>query len=118
MKVLVVLAHGSRIAKSNQEAVTLADNLKKKLGARYDEVVPCFLELTEPKFDKVIQQLAEDSATELVIYPHFLAEGRHVRDDIPEIIEAFREQHPGVKVDMLDYLGLWDGLTEFIATKL
>ena len=118
MKVLVVLAHGSRVAKSNAEVISLAERLKVLVGGNYDHIEPCFLELTEPRLVDVLPQLVDLSATEIVVYPHFLAEGRHVRDDIPSIIKAFEIKHPNVKIQLLPYLGLWDGLTDLIASRL
>ena len=118
MRVLVVLAHGSRVAKSNAEVVLLSERLKLLVSSKYDRVVPCFLELTEPRLVSVLDQLSDEGVTEIVVYPHFLAEGRHVRDDIPKIISDFEMKNENIEVSLLPYLGLWEGLSEFIAAKL
>ncbi|GLQ29789.1 sirohydrochlorin chelatase [Litoribrevibacter albus] len=117
MRVLLVLAHGSRVVKSNEEVVALATELSEKMP-EYDRVEPCFLELTEPRFSRVLADVATESVTEIVVYPHFLAEGRHVRDDVPDIIRQFESTHPGVKVVLKPYLGMWQGLSDFIAAGL
>ena len=117
MRVLLVLAHGSRVTKSNQEVVALSQQLAE-LTSDYDRVEPCFLELTEPRFADVLTQVATETVSEIVVYPHFLAEGRHVRDDVPKIIEAFKKTHPEVQVNVRPYLGMWPGLADFIAAGL
>lgn len=117
MRVLLVLAHGSRVVKSNQEVIALAQQLAG-LTTAYDRVEPCFLELTEPRFANVLAEVVTDEVSEIVVYPHFLAEGRHVRDDVPKIIEEFKFTHPDVRVVLKSYLGMWTGLAEFIAAGL
>ncbi|MFC3149561.1 sirohydrochlorin chelatase [Litoribrevibacter euphylliae] len=117
MRVLLVLAHGSRVTKSNEEVIAFAQQLAE-LTSGYDRVEPCFLELTEPRFSTVLNAIAADEIGEIVVYPHFLAEGRHVRDDVPMIIEEFKQTHPSVQVILKPYLGMWSGLAEFIAAGL
>jgi len=117
MRVLLVLAHGSRVEKSNQEVIELSKQLAY-LVSGYDCVKPCFLELTEPRFSTVLESVVSDDVDEIVVYPHFLAEGRHVRDDVPRIIEEFKDSHPTVQVVLKPYLGMWPGLSEFIAAGL
>lgn len=117
-RVLLVLAHGSRVEKSNQEIIDFSDQLSEKIHSSFDRIEPCFLELTAPRFKDIIAQVAEDGATEVVIYPHFLAEGRHVRDDIPKVVQRFQKHYPEVVVKVEPYLGQQTALLDFVANCL
>jgi len=117
MKVLVLLAHGSRVEKSNQEVAELAVRLEGLIEG-YDAVESCFLELTTPTFDDTLNKVASEGAKEIVVFPYFLAEGRHVRDDVPEVVGTFKKRFPDVSIELKSYLGMWQGLAEFIAKGL
>jgi len=117
MKVLVLLAHGSRVEKSNQEVAELAAKLDGLIEG-YDQVASCFLELTAPKFDDTLNKIASEGAKEIVVFPYFLAEGRHVRDDVPEVVERFKNDFPNISIELKPYLGMWQGLAEFISKGL
>jgi sirohydrochlorin ferrochelatase len=44
-------------------------------------------------------------ATEIVVFPYFLAAGTHVVSDIPEAVETFRAEHPDVTLRLTQHLG-------------
>jgi sirohydrochlorin cobaltochelatase len=117
MKTLVVLAHGSKVEKSNQEVECLANALSTLLP-EFERVETCFLELATPKFSDMLEHLAQESVGDITVYPHFLAEGRHVRDDVPSILDSFERSNPKINVTLKPYLGDWSGLAEFIAKGL
>ena len=48
MQALMLIAHGSRRAASNDEVRDLAATLGRLAGREFDLVVPAFLELAEP----------------------------------------------------------------------
>lgn len=117
-RVLLVLAHGSRVEKSNQEIIDFTAHLSDRIKSLFDRVEPCFLELTAPRFKDTLSMVAEEGAEEIVIYPHFLAEGRHVRDDIPKVVTRFEKQYPKVTVKVEPYLGQQSALLDFVANCL
>ena len=53
-------------------------------------------------------------ATEIVVFPYFLAAGTHVAHDIPEAIQAFQAAHPQIKVSLTRHLGDSDLLPQAI----
>ncbi|GDY26660.1 hypothetical protein AHAT_25500 [Agarivorans sp. Toyoura001] len=117
MKALLVVAHGSRRPQSNQEVVTLAEAMADKLSD-YQQVHAAFLELVEPSISQKIEQCYQTGIRQIVMYPHFLAAGTHVVNDLPRIIEQAKQDYPDLHIDLQPHLGGFDGLAEFICQSL
>lgn len=105
MPSLLIIAHGSRRAASNDEVRQLAERVSSQAGAAYEAVETAFLELAEPSIPDGLAALAKKGATEIVAFPYFLAAGTHVAQDIPEAIAEFTTAHPQVKVRLTPHLG-------------
>ena len=104
MRALVVVAHGSRRAASNDEVRHLADQLRPQ-ASEFDLVSCAFLELAEPSIPDGIEAAIAAGADEVVVLPYFLSAGRHVVEDIPGFVEQTRQQHPHVTIRIAPYLG-------------
>lgn len=105
MSSLLIIAHGSRRAASNDEVRALADRVRAQPGQTYDHIETAFLELAEPNIPDGLSALAARGATEIVAFPYFLAAGTHVAQDIPEAIAAFTALKPEVVVRLTPHLG-------------
>lgn len=105
MPSLLIIAHGSRRAASNDEVRALAEIVRAEAGAAYDHIETAFLELAEPSIPDGLATLAAKGATEIVAFPYFLAAGTHVAQDIPEEIAGFTAEHPAVTVRLAPHLG-------------
>ncbi len=105
MPSLLIIAHGSRRAASNDEVRALAARLRATPGCGYAHVEAAFLELAEPLIPDGLHALAARGATEIVAFPYFLAAGTHVAQDIPEAIAEFARQRPDVTVRLSAHLG-------------
>ena len=46
--------------------------------------------------------------------PYFLAAGRHVAEDIPQIVKPVAEQHPQVTIRISEHIGMSDSMTRLI----
>lgn len=102
---LLIIAHGSRRAASNDEVRALAAAVRTQPGQAYAQVETAFLELAEPSIPAGLAALAAQGATEIVAFPYFLAAGTHVAQDIPAAIAEFSTTHPAVKVRLTPHLG-------------
>ena len=105
MPSLLIIAHGSRRAASNDEIRALADAVRAQPGQSYDHVEAAFLELAEPGIPAGLAELTARGATEIVAFPYFLAAGTHVAQDIPKAIAEFSASHPRVMVRLTQHLG-------------
>ena len=77
MTSLLIIAHGSRRAASNDEVRALAAAVRTQPGQAYAHVDAAFLELAEPSIATGLAELAAKGATEIVAFPYFLAAGTH-----------------------------------------
>ena len=102
---LLLVAHGSRRAASNDEVREVARRLGELAGDRFSQVEAAFLELAEPLIPDGIAACCEQGAERVMVLPYFLSAGRHVVTDIPGEVDLGRQRCPGVEIDLCGYLG-------------
>lgn len=106
MQALLIVAHGSRRPESNDEIRTLASKAAERAGETYGFVGSAFLELAEPSIPDGIQQCIDQGAVAVTIMPFFLSAGRHVVNDVPELVREKQQEHPHIQIRMAPYLGV------------
>jgi sirohydrochlorin ferrochelatase len=114
MKTLLLIAHGSRRAASNDEVRQLTNRLNGINPPGFSGVETAFLELAQPSIPEGLAACLARGASEIVVFPYFLAAGTHVAHDIPEAIQAFQAAHPQIKVSLTRHLGDSDLLPQAI----
>lgn len=116
MKVLIIVAHGSKVQSSNDEIKNISDNISLMINSTdYDEVKYAFLELAEPTFEQVLNSTAKNKEIkEITVFPYFLAAGKHVKSDIPEIIEHCKVANENVQFKLLPHFGKCNGIESLI----
>ena len=114
MKVLLLIAHGSRKELANQEVRELAANIQRHHANTYDAVVPAFLEFTEPDIAAGIDHCSQMGATSITVIPYFLSSGAHVTRDIPEALNIAAEKYPLIEIHLLKHFGAADNIVESV----
>ena len=117
MKALLLVAHGSRRKQSNDEVNTLAKQLKSNCGEQYGTVKSAFLELADVLIPDGIEQCVADGATSITVLPYFLNSGRHVVEDIPNIINTCTAQHPNVDISLSPHLGASELMVDLLMSS-
>jgi len=116
MKALLIVAHGSRRAESNDEVRALARRVAERATQQYERVDCAFLELAEPLIPAGVEALAGMGADDITVVPYFLSAGRHVVEDIPA--EVARAVLPdGVNVRIAPYVGQSETMVELLLTQ-
>ena len=105
MKALLLVAHGSRRKQSNDEVVLLADKLRNNCSQQYDIVNAAFLELAEVLIPDGIKKCIDQGASSIVVLPYFLNSGRHVIEDIPNILSECIALHSEINISLAPHLG-------------
>lgn len=105
MDALLLVAHGSRRQQSNDEVTLLAEKLKTYCSDQYPIIYAAFLELADPLIPQGINLCIDDGASSVIVLPYFLNSGRHVVEDIPDIVNATIKNFPGVEVKIAQHLG-------------
>lgn len=113
MQALLVVAHGSRRAASNQEIFDLIDILLTKTTG-YINIAAAFLELASPSISEGIDLCVKKGATEVVVLPYFLSAGRHVSEDIENALAPKREEYPQLMITIKPHIGAANGMVEML----
>lgn len=100
---VVLFAHGSRDARWREPVEAVA----RRMTTRRPEVpVACaYLELVEPDLPTAAGRLIADGARALRVVPLFLGMGKHVREDLPQLVQALRAAHPEVVFSLAPAVG-------------
>ena len=106
MKSLLIVAHGSRRAQSNREVLALAKHITDQTDHAFGYVAAAFLEIASPSIPQGLENCVGAGATEVVIFPYFLAAGRHVVDDIPAEVAGIAEKYPDIRFTVAAHLGM------------
>lgn len=86
---IILLAHGSSDPRWRRTFQALATpTLESVPGSRI-----AYMELAEPSLETVIKEGAREGIRQYTVVPLFLAAGRHLRKDIPMIIEDLQAQY-------------------------
>ena len=95
-RAVILFAHGSRDPLWHLPMQAVA----AQVAAADPQVqVACaFLELTTPDLPTAAAQLVAQGVQQLTVVPMFLGIGRHVREDLPVLMDGLRQQHPGVDI--------------------
>lgn len=108
MKAVLLISHGSRLAQTKQEILSMVERLRQ-LGA--GDIVECaFLELEAPSIPEGIDLCIQKGAMKVVLLLNFLNSGRHVDVDIPRIVAEAKEKYPGVRFSTTRPVGCHPGI--------
>ncbi|MBL3824197.1 MULTISPECIES: sirohydrochlorin chelatase [Marinobacter] len=97
---IILLAHGS----SDKRWCETFEQLAAPTLASIDNARVAYMELAEPSMDTVIKEGVSEGATEFTIIPLFLAAGRHLRKDVPAMIEELEKAH-GATIQLAPPIG-------------
>jgi sirohydrochlorin cobaltochelatase len=97
---IILLAHGS----SDKHWCETFEQLAAPTLASIDNARVAYMELAEPSMDTVIKEGVSEGATEFTIIPLFLAAGRHLRKDVPAMIEELEKAH-GATIQLAPPIG-------------
>ncbi|OZG71270.1 hypothetical protein BTA51_21730 [Hahella sp. CCB-MM4] len=96
----ILLAHGSR---DEQWAAPFFE-LEKALIEKYPSVSVAFMELTSPTIEDSVKMAKTKGARQIAILPLFFATGKHLKTDVPAMLEPLRLQYD-VTIDLLPPVG-------------
>ena len=100
---IVLFAHGSRDPLWHKPMEAVAHAMRQ--AAPHVPVVCAYLELSSPDLPTACQSLLQAGVTEVKVVPMFLGVGKHAREDLPVLMNALRQQHPGVQFSLQRAVG-------------
>jgi sirohydrochlorin cobaltochelatase len=94
---VVFIGHGSRNKKATAEFLSVVESFEKKYPKA--SVFYGFVELESPAIINVLFDVAQKQIfSNIIIVPLFLFSSRHVKNDIPILVEKLKEKYPHINV--------------------
>ena len=118
MKAVMIVGHVSRSLKSKKKKKKIIEVMKQKLA--HTKVYGTNMELAEPLMEDTIDEIVKENSgiSEIIVVPFFLFEGMHIRKDIPEKLDEFREKYPDIKITFGRPLGADPMIAEVLTPRV
>ncbi|HTQ74756.1 MAG TPA: CbiX/SirB N-terminal domain-containing protein [Burkholderiales bacterium] len=98
---VILFAHGARESEWARPFEEVLNRLRSQ-GARAELA---FLEIMTPSLEEAARMLAAEGHTTVTVVPLFLAQGGHVKRDLPGKVAAIARKHPGTEFRVTPALG-------------
>jgi sirohydrochlorin cobaltochelatase len=110
---ILLFAHGARDPSWAEPFRRIAARLgRKHPGIR---VELAFLEMMQPTLASAVAGLAAEDIAHITVVPLFLAQGGHLKQDLPRMLDEIRRHHPALRIDVTTAIGDSEDLTNAIA---
>ena len=116
MDSIILFAHGARdpewarpLERLRQAVLVQAPDANVRLA---------FLEFMSPTLAEALDAVAADGGRQVLVVPVFLAQGGHVKRDVPVILQAARERHPDLNIYLCAALGENQSVIDAMATSV
>ena len=106
-RALVLFAHGARA----QTWAAPFERLQAQVQAQSQATWPgvrvalAFLELMEPRLPAAVDALVGEGVDDITVVPVFLGQGGHLLRDLPQLADAIRAAHPGLRLQIAGAIG-------------
>lgn len=93
----------------------------KRMAARIEATAPevpvalAFMEFMTPTLDEAVDRLVAQGVGRIRIVPVFLAQGGHLKRDVPVAVAQAEARHPGVAMTLAVAAGEADAVVDAIA---
>ena len=113
---LVLFAHGARDPEWAEPFRAIAARVA---ATRPDlDVKLAFLEFQSPALADAINGMVQSGHNRIRIAPLFMAQGGHLKNDVPKLLDSIRSSHPSLQLDLLPAIGDVAELRDAIAAWL
>lgn len=110
---IILFAHGARDPEWAKPARRVAAALQ---GLRPEALVEvAFLEFMAPSLGDAVESAAASGAGRIRVVPLFLAQGGHLKRDVPVLIDAARLRHPSCRIELAVAVGEDEGVVQAMA---
>jgi sirohydrochlorin cobaltochelatase len=100
---IVLFAHGAR----DPEWARPFERIRDRVRASRPEcpIELAYLDFMRPTLEEAAAALVEEGASSIMVFPLFMAQGGHLKDDLPRRVEALRQARPHLPICMETALG-------------
>ena len=111
---LVLFAHGARDARWAEPFERILAQVR--LQAPHRAPMLAFLEFMQPDLAGAIAQQIAQGHRAIRVVPLFLGPGGHLRSEVPALVAAARDAHPGVHIELAPAAGADDEVIAALAS--
>ncbi|MBS1229770.1 MAG: cobalamin [Proteobacteria bacterium] len=113
---LVLFAHGSR----DPEWASPIRRVCTLVRARSPElrVELAFLEFIAPHLRDCVELLIAEGFERIVVLPMFIAQGGHLKRDVPKLLDELRGLYPQIRFEQADAVGEADSVVQAMAAHV
>jgi len=117
---IVLIAHGAR----DPDWSVPFRAIQRKVAARLPHMTVelAFLEIGKPALHETLDKLVGTGHTRVTVAPMFMAQGGHLKRDIPRLLEELRSRHPDVDLRLLPPAGevnaVLDAITDWVVNTV
>ena len=90
---IIIVDHGSKVAAANERLERLCEGYATTRAPKHWVVRPAHMELASPSIGEAFDALVEAGCATIVCHPFFLSQGRHVREDVPALLDEAASRH-------------------------
>ena len=90
---IIIVDHGSKVAAANERLERLCEGYAKTRAPKHWVVRPAHMELASPSISEAFDALVAAGCATIVCHPFFLSQGRHVREDVPALLDEAASRH-------------------------
>ena len=96
MRGIVLFAHGAR----DPEWARPFEAIRERVRTQRPEwrIELAYLEMMSPTLEDAVGKLIADGAPCVSVFPLFMAQGGHLKGDLPKILDAIRARYPRIPI--------------------
>lgn len=112
---LLIVDHGSAHENANKLLEGVANLLRLQRPKLIVEIA--HMELAHPTIEEGIDRCVLAGASIIVVHPYMLSPGRHATRDVPRMAKEHITKHPGIKLKVVEPLGLHIKVAEVVLER-
>lgn len=112
---LILFGHGAR----DPEWVQPLRAVRERVAAAHPDsrVELAFLEFMSPDLAARVAELAAAGISRITILPMFIAQGGHLKRELPEMLAALQAAHPGLNLELAPAIGTTERIIAAMAAQ-
>ena len=112
----VLIAHGAREASWALPLRRVADSVVAQAPELRVELA--FMELMPPDLGECAEKLVAEGFRRIMVVPLFIAQGGHLKNDVPRLIDALCARHPAVELVLVPPVGEAESVVQAMAAHV